>query len=161
MTRVADGKATFNGKLRSAEERLKTFERQVYPKKIANRQIDEIRRTELVKLLDKIEDNGGARMAHVTLAYLSRVSNWHASRDDTFRSPIVRGMGRVKPKERAGKRTLTDDEIRDVWKALDTGTKNLPSCYAAYIRTVLLTAVRRTEGARMSWSEIAHVHRDG
>jgi integrase len=160
MTRDANGKATFNGRLRSAEDRLKTFERLVYPEKIANRQIDEIRRTELVKLLDKIEDNSGPRMAHVTLAYLSRVFNWHASRDDTFRSPIVRGMGRVKPKERAGTRTLTDDEIRDVWRVLDTGTKNLPSCYAAYIKTLLLTAVRRTEGARMSWSEIAHLRRD-
>jgi len=161
MTRDAEGNATFNGKLRSAKERLQTFERLVYPEKIASQQIDDLRRSELVKLLDKIEDNSGPRMAHVTLAYLSRAFNWHASRDDTFRSPIVRGMGRVKPRERAGKRTLTDEEIRDLWKALDTGVKNLPSCYPAYVRTLLLTAVRRGEGARMSWAEIAHVNRDG
>jgi hypothetical protein len=150
MTRDADGKATFSGKLRSAKERLQTFERLVYPEKIASRQIDEVKRSEIVKLLDKIEDNNGPRMAHVTLAYLSRVFNWHASRDDTFRSSIVRGMGRVKPRERAGKRALTDEEIRDVWTALGSGSKNLPACYPAYIRTLLLTAVRRSEGARMS-----------
>jgi integrase len=114
-----------------------------------------------VKLLDRIEDKSGPRMAHVTLAYLSRIFNWHASRDDTFRSPVVRGMGRVKPKERAGTRTLTDEEVRDVWKALDAGAKNVPRRYSAYIRMLLLTAVRRGEGARMSWPEIAHVHRDG
>jgi hypothetical protein len=100
MKRNADGKATFSGKLRSAKERLQTFERLVYPATIAGQQIDEIRRSELVKLLDKIEDKNGPRMAHVTLAYLSKVFNWHASRDDNFRSPIVRGMGRVKPRER-------------------------------------------------------------
>ncbi len=89
MTRdAADGKATFSGKLRSAKERLQTFERLVYPEKIAGHQIDEVKRSEIVKLLDKIEDNNGPRMAHVTLAYLSRVFNWHASRDDTFRSPV-------------------------------------------------------------------------
>jgi hypothetical protein len=32
----------------------------------ASRQIYEVRRTELVKLLDKIEDNSGPRMAHVS-----------------------------------------------------------------------------------------------
>jgi hypothetical protein len=38
-------------------------------------------------------------------------------------------MGRVKPKERARKRALTDEEIRDVWAALDSAAADLPSCY--------------------------------
>src|SRR6266478_1219438 len=104
MTRDVDGKATFSGKLRSAEQRLKVFERLVYPEKISGQQIDEIGRFQISKLLDKIQDQRGPRMAHVALAYLSKVFNWHASRSDAFRSPIVRGMGRVKPRERAGKR---------------------------------------------------------
>jgi integrase len=153
MMRDADGKATFNGKLRSAEQRLKVFERLVYSEKISAQQIDEIGRLQISKLLDKIEDERGARMAHVTLAYLSKVFNWHASRSDTFRSPIVRGMGRVKPRERAGKRVLVDDEIRDVWAALDT-TRDMPGCFAGLVRCLLLTAVRRTEGAQMRWPEI-------
>lgn len=162
MKRDADGKATFNGKLRSAEERLKTFERLIYPEKIASSQIDEVRRSELVKLLDKIEDNSGPRMAHVTLAYLSRVFNWHASRDDTFRSPIVRGMGRVKPRERAGKRTLTDEEIRDFWAGLDAASKagDIPACYARLARALLLTALRRGELADASWREVECLERD-
>jgi len=161
MTRDADSKATFDGKLRSAEERLKTFERLIYPEKIASRQIDEVRRTELVKLLDKIEDNSGPRMAHVTLAYLSRVFNWHASRDDTFRSPIVRGMGRVKPRERAGKRALTDEEIRDLWAGLDAGSKagDVPACYVRLVRALQLTALRRGELADASWPEAEYLDR--
>jgi len=65
-------------------------------------------------LLDGIEKQQGARTAQSTLAYLSVVFNWYAPRHDTFRSPIVRGMGRVKPKERARTRVLDDQEIRDL-----------------------------------------------
>jgi hypothetical protein len=53
MTRDAEGNATFSGKLRSAEERLNTIERLVYPEKIAGRQIDDVKRSDIVKLLDK------------------------------------------------------------------------------------------------------------
>jgi integrase len=160
MTRDNGGKPTFNGKLRSAEQRLKIFERLVYPEKISGQQIDEIKRSEIVKLLDKVEDERGPRMAHVVLAYLSKVFNWYASRNDDFRSPIVRGMGRVKPRERAGKRVLTDEELRDVWTALDSGAEDIPSCFPRFLRTLLLTAVRRDEAARAAWQEIEHIGRD-
>jgi integrase len=148
------GKATFNGKgIRSAKQRLDAFERLVYPEEIAVHQIDNLKRTEIKRLLDKIQNKQGPSMAHTLLAYLSAVFNWHASNTDGFQNPIVRGMGRVKPKERARTRVLTDDEIRDVWKALDTTIERLPACYAAYVRTLLLTALRRTEGTQGSWSE--------
>jgi hypothetical protein len=161
MKRDADGNATFSGNLRSAKERLQTFERLVYPETIAGRPIDEVRRSELVKLLDKIEDKNGPRMAHVTLAYLSKVFNWHASRDDNFRSPIVRGMGRVKPRERSRERTLTDEEIRDVWNALDAARRadDIPDCYVRLMRALLFTAVRRGELANASWPEVEHLDR--
>jgi hypothetical protein len=92
MKRDADGKAMFSGKLRSAEQRLRVFERLIYPV-LGDRQIDTVKRSEIVRLLDKIEDERGSSMAHLALAFLSRVCNWHASRDDDFLSPIRRGMG--------------------------------------------------------------------
>ena len=161
MTRDADGKASFpeKRKLRSAPERLAVFERHVYPNEIAGAQIEQIKRSEIVSLLDKIEDENGPQAAHQVLAFLSRVFSWYAARNDDFRSPIIRGMGRVKPRQRAGKRTLADEEIRDLWTALDVGAENLPSCYPAYIRALLLTALRRTEAARGSWPEVATVNR--
>jgi len=61
-------------------------------------------------------------------------------------------MARTKPAERARKRFLTDEELRDVWRALDTA--NVPACYPAYVRTLLLSAQRRDEVARMSWPEV-------
>ena len=162
MKRDAGGKATFTdkSKLRSAPRRLKFFEDVLYVDKIAGRQLLEIKRSEVVKLLDKIEDERGPQSAHQALAFISRVFSWYASRNDDFRSPIVRGMGRVKPRERARKRVLNDEEIRDVWTAIDNGADGMPACFGKLVRTLLLTAARRTEAACMSWPEIEYVHRD-
>jgi integrase len=161
MKRDGGGKATFSGKLRSAKQRLKVFERLVYPDKIGACQIHGIKRSQFVKLLDKVEDERGPRMAHVLGAYLSRVCSWYARRDDSYSSPFVRGMAaRVRPKERAGKRVLDDQEIRDLWAALDAGSKDIPDCFARLVRTLLLTATRRDEAARTSWAEIEHLRHD-
>src|SRR5258706_15611348 len=46
------------GKLRSADVRKATFERLVFPV-LGSRQIDGIKRSEIVRLLDKIEDQNG------------------------------------------------------------------------------------------------------
>jgi integrase len=164
MTRDADGKPTFNGKLRSAEQRLKAFERLVYPEEISKRQIEEIGRSDIAGLLGKIEVKRGARMAHVMLAYLSKLFNWYATRVNDFRSPIVRGMSPIKPNERAGTRVLGDQEIRDIWAVLDKAEretiKDIPPCFARLVRTLLLTAVRRTEAAKASWLEIEYLRRN-
>jgi integrase len=136
-------------KLRSANERRRDFERLVYPK-LGSMQIDAIRRSDVVKLLDGIEDDNGPRMAHLILAYLSRLFTWHASRDDDFRTPIVRGMGRINAKERARKRILSDVELRAVWCAAESSGR----LFDHYVQFVLLTACRRNEAARMTRAEL-------
>ena len=55
----------------------------------------------VAELLDRVEDESGPTMAHSTLAIVRRIMGWHATRDEDYSSPIVRGMGRIKPKERA------------------------------------------------------------
>jgi len=79
-----------------------------------------------------------------------KVMNWHVSRSDDFLSPIVRGMERVKPKERARERTLTDDELRAVWRAAEASA----GPFGRLVRFILLTAARRTEAAAMTWGEL-------
>jgi len=59
-------------------------------------------------------------------------------------------MRRTKPKDRARKRTLDDNEIRAVWKAAeDDGT------FGAYLRLCLLTGQRREKVATMRWEDIS------
>src|SRR5271165_383719 len=72
-------------RLRTAQERHRTFNRLVYPT-LGSVQTEAIRRVDIVRLLDKIEDDNGPVMADKTLAFLSRLFSWHASRTE-FRSP--------------------------------------------------------------------------
>lgn len=146
---VGDEYLTRDGKaLRSIEQRRDHLERLVYPK-LGKKQIGDIKRSEIVALLDRIEDQQGPVMADAVLATVRRVMGWHAGRSDEFRSPIVRGMARTKPKERRRSRILSDDELKTVWKAAEGGT----SVFDYLIRFILLTATRRNEAARKRSSE--------
>src|SRR5262249_51115284 len=93
------GEPTFNGKVRTAGRQLADLNRRVLPA-LGDRRISEIRRSEIVELLDKIEIERGPVMADRTLALVRRIMNWHATRADDFKSPIVKGMARTKGKER-------------------------------------------------------------
>jgi hypothetical protein len=108
-------------KLRTKEWREKVLGRLVYPK-LGTRLIGDIQRGKIIRLLDRIEDQNGPVMADRTWAIVRKIVNWHASRSGEFRSPIVQGMARTKPKERARERTLTDGEVGVVWKAAQEGT---------------------------------------
>ena len=137
--------------LRGAGEVERIFNKYVRPR-IGSRSIYEIRRRDIVGMLDAIEDEHGPGTADHVLAHLRAAFNWQTARDDDFNSPIVRGMARTKPKERARKRVLDDQEISDLWKALDTA--DAPSCFPAFVRALLLTAQRRDEVSCLDWSEI-------
>jgi integrase len=137
--------------LRSSDQVEHAFDAYVRPK-IGSKSIYEVKRRDIVEMLDSVADKAGPVKADKVLAHLRKAFNWWAARDDEFASPIVRGMARTKPKERARKRILTDEEIRDVWKALETA--DVPTCYPAYIKMLLLTATRRNEAADMSSAEI-------
>jgi integrase len=140
-------------KLRSADQIESAFERLVKPD-IGDISIYELRRSHIVDMLDDIADENGPVMADRTLAYFRKTCNWQATRDDRFNSPIVKGMARTKSKDRAGKRVLADDEICDVWAALEIVTDDVPACYPRFIKSLLLCATRRTESARMHSAEL-------
>ena len=134
-------------KLRSAGDWQRHLKRLVFPA-FGTRPISEIRRKDIVDLLDTVEDENGSGSATNTLAIIRRILNWHAARSDDYRTPIVRGMARRKTSENARSRTLTDDEIRAVWKA------DMEGPFPYLVRFLLLTAARRNEAAHMRWSEI-------
>ena len=119
----------------------------VYPT-FGHRPIGDIKRSEIVKWMDQIEDENGPVMADRTLAILRKVMNWHAARSDEFRTPIVRGMARTSGTERARDRILTDGEIRSVWASTSYDV------YGTLVRFILLTAARRSEASEMKWPEL-------
>lgn len=137
------------GGLRTADEIDSLLARQVRPR-IGQRPIYQLRRSEIVEMLDAIEDEVSARTADKVLAVLRKAFNWHAPRDDQFNSPIVRGMARTRLRDLSRDRILTDDEIREVWTALPA----VNPVYARIVQALLRTAQRLNEVARLSWDEV-------
>jgi integrase len=137
-------------RLRTLGQRKATFERLIFPILGGATPINAIRRRDVVHMLDKVEDERGPRMADVTLAMLSRLCNWHAVRDDTFTSPIVRGMRRQEPSEHARDRILTDDELRKLWHVAEQRN----DVVGPLVKCSLYTACRRGEAAGMRWDEV-------
>jgi integrase len=144
-------------KVRSMDQRVAILKRLVYPV-IGDKVAAKLKRSDVIALLDKVEDEHGAGMADSLLMVVRRICNWHAARDDDFRSPIVRGMGRGNTEGR--ERILSDDEIRAVWETTGEIIANAEServglfMFAQLLRFLLLTAVRRNEGARIDSTEL-------
>jgi integrase len=135
-------------KLRTVKKRVRDFQQLIYPR-IGALPIGGVTRRQVTQLIDAIEDKHGSRRADLALGYLRRTFNWYALRVDDFWSPIVKGMGRYSTRDHARARTLTDDELRAIWRATETA---LP--FHALVRFSLLTAGRPGEIAGIAWSEI-------
>jgi integrase len=138
-------------KLRTARARLRLMERLVFPT-LGDRPIGDIRRSEIVRLLDTIEDASGARSADLALGLLRRVMRWHQLRDDNFNSPVAPGMSRHGIREHARTRVLSDSELQRVWRAAGEA-----SAFGALVRFLVLTAAPRAEAANLTWDEIDSV----
>ena len=136
-------------KLRTAREFERIFDKYVRPR-IGTKPIYDLRRRDIVEMLDAIEDENGPVMADRTLARVRKAFNWYSARDDAFVPPIVRGMARTSIAERARERVLSDDELRAVWCAADT----FGTAYSRMLQVILLTATRLREASNMNRSEI-------
>ena len=99
--------------------------------------------------MDDVEDKNGVTAADYCLSITSGICTWYASRNDSYSSPIIRGMRRASTKERARDRILTDDELRAVWQtAAANGT------FGAFVRVALLTGQRRDKVITMRHQDI-------
>lgn len=114
-----------------------------------HRAFRELKRGDVTALLDKIEDDHGARQADLCLAIIRKLMHWYQARNDDYASPVVRGMNRYKPADRKGKRILDDYEIRALWAA----TEDM-GAFGALVRLLLLTAQRRDKVATMQWDQM-------
>jgi integrase len=113
----------------------------------AGRDFASIGRGDVAKLMDKVEHENGTRQANYILQTFSSMANWYAAREDTYRSPIVKGMRRGTPPKRD--RILSDDELREVWRLAESNGK-----YGAIIRLALLTGQRREKIGSMKWDDL-------
>jgi integrase len=133
-------------KLRSADKLNWFMRRHIIPA-WTGRDFTSIKRKDVAKLLDHIEDEHGSRQADYALAVVRQIFNWHATRDENYSSPIVPGMRRTSTKDRERNRILSDDEISAVWRSA-TGS------YGRLVQFLLLTAQRRDKVASMRWDDL-------
>ncbi len=142
-----DRHARANKKPRSAAEDRRIIERELLPK-WASRRVTDIRRRDVIELLDGIADRPAPIMANRTRALVSKIFNFGIGRDIVEANPCAQ----VKPpgKERARQRVLEDHELRALWAAFD----GLSSIMAAMFKLRLLTLQRGGEIAPMQWHEI-------
>jgi integrase len=133
---------------RSAPRQLANLQRLAFPV-IGKLPISSIRRSDIVRLLDKISVEQGPTAADGVLGILSGVMKEHAKRSDDFVPPIVPGMRKTSTKERARERILDDAELTAVWRASSEG-----GVFGSFVRFLLLTACRRNEASEMVWSEL-------
>jgi integrase len=134
--------------LRSRKEIARHVERM--NKTWSGRDFASIRRGDVAKLLDQIEDKHGTRQSDYALAVIRGIANWYAKRHENYSSPIVKGMMRRSPKETVRERNLTDDEIRAVWTVAEAN-----GTFGAIVRTLLLSAQRLEKVASMKWEDVS------
>jgi len=112
------------------------------------RRVADIRRRDIIELIDEIVAEGKPQAAINQLRFLKMMFNWAAGRDMIAANPCdgVKPPGRTHERDRV----LSNGEIVAVWNA----TAQLPQPFGAMYRMFMLTGQRRGEVATMQWREI-------
>jgi integrase len=112
------------------------------------RAADDIRRADVLKLLDALVDAGTPIAANRVLSVIRKMFNWSIERGILETSPAY--VVKAPSPEVSRDRVLSDDEIVTVWNAADA--ISYPA--GAFIHVLMLTGQRRAEVARMRWADI-------
>ena len=126
--------------------------------------IAEITRRDVINLIEAILDRGGPRPAAGTrrkaggpyaarhaLSAARKLFNWAVGRDLLAASPCDRvRAAELHGAPEARDRVLSDDELRQVWRAAE----ETPYPYGPLVRMLILTGQRRDEIAGATWGEI-------
>lgn len=139
--------AAVKNKASTAKEKQYMLDADLLPK-WEHRQAASITRREIIELVDAIAARGAAIHANRVAALVSSIFAFALDKEILQTSP---GLRIPRPgAEQARKRTLTADEIKAVWSALDEEG----AVIAGIFRIALLTAQRKSEIAGMRWNEL-------
>jgi len=114
----------------------------------ARRRTQDIKKSDVLEVLDGIMDRGAGTLANRTLAAVRKMFNWCVEREIIETSPC-KGISDPAPK-RERERVLSDDEIRWLWFACDKS--GFP--FGPAVKVLLLTGQRESEVGGMRRAEI-------
>jgi integrase len=140
--------AHIEGHLKSYQNISSRFRNHIFPA-LGNRLIGEVRRADIVELLDKLQHHRG--LCHTTNRVretLICLFGYAIERQLVETNPAA-GTKRRKV-ERPRERVLSRDELRLLWEALD----GIPDPARSYTRVLMLTGCRRQEARAMRWDEL-------
>jgi integrase len=110
----------------------------------------DIRRRDIVLLLDEIVDRGAAITANRVLAVTRKMFNFAVGRDIIDASPCVQIP--TPSKENRRERNLSEDEVKIFWNKLDDAKISREIKLA--LKFLLVTCQRKSEVIEAEWSEI-------
>ncbi len=133
---------------RSWEEDRRILDKEILPS-WAGRRAAEVRKGDVLTVLDVVVDRGAPIMANRTLALIRKVFNWGLGRDLVEHNPCL-GVARPAP-ERRRDRVLSYAEIRRLWRTWEGECQPVRTAF----QLLLLTAQRSGEVRAMCWNEIS------
>ena len=133
---------------RSAAEDERILRKDVLPL-IGRTKVHDVRRRDIIELVDRVVSRGSPIAANRTLACVRRMFNWAAERDIIDASPAVRVKAPSKENKRT--RTLSDAELKVFWHGLARAEMSEGTRLA--LKFALATAQRRGEVAAAEWPE--------
>jgi integrase len=134
---------------RSAAEDERLLAREVRPH-WRGKKVKDIRRRDIVAMLDRIVDRGSPVTANRTLAVVRRMFNFAIERGILEQSPCVKV--KAPHKEAARERVLSAVEAQAFWRALDDA--GMEGNLKELLRFLLATGARRAEVAGMHEREV-------
>jgi len=135
------------GKNRSVNDVRLALSKHVRPI-LGSRKLDDLRKHDILRILDKIVDGGAPVQANRVLAYLRRCFNWCIERDLVAVNPTV-GI-KAPGKEQSRERVLAPEELQAVIGACG----QVGSPFGPLVMLLILTGQRLVEVAGMTWSEL-------
>jgi integrase len=132
---------------RTVGEVRRIVEREVLPL-WGDRPLAEIRKRDVLSLINGIADRGAKTAANRALTYVKHFLGWCASQDmiDTNPAQFVKKVAKEVKRDRA----LDDGELVEVWRALD----GMPGPFVAGMRLLVLTAAGKAEILEARRSEL-------
>ena len=115
---------------------------------LKGRDIQDIRKVDLVRIIDRVADRGALTQANRVRAFVTRLFNWACERDLIEFSPAA-SLPKVQG-ERSRDRVLSENELSAVWNTAD----QLGYPFGPIVQLLILTAQRRDEVAGMAWGEL-------
>ena len=119
---------------------------------IGHRKAADIKRRDIIEILDTVMDRGAPIAANRTLAVMRKMFRFGISQDLVPHNPCEAVQTPAEEKQR--NRVLTKDEIKVLWKRFEGEELTMSQPIRMCLRLMLVTAQRRNEVITATWADM-------